>query len=68
MNTATKYITFLLPNLHNYDFEAFPGILLPYRCKVKLKLIFIVIHNIQLNSNIDINVNNVMCFNKLSNS
>lgn len=66
---STKYIyTFLLPDLHNYEFKAFPRILLSYRCKVKLKLVFIVIHNIQLNRNIDIIVNNVMYFNKLSNS
>lgn len=63
-----KVYTFLLPDLYNYDSKAFPGILLSYRCKVKLKLVFIVIHNIQLNRNIDIDVNNVMYFNKLSNS
>lgn len=66
---STKYIySFLLSDLHNYDFKAFPGILLSYRCKVKLKLGFIVIHYVQLNRYIDINVSNDMYFNKLSNS
>lgn len=57
--------TFLLINLHNYDFQAFPVILLLYRCKVKLNLAVIVIHDIQLYRNMHTGVNNVIYFYKL---
>lgn len=43
--------TFLLIDLRNYDFKAFPVILLLYRCKVKLNIAVIVIRDIQLYRN-----------------
>lgn len=53
---------FLLIDLHNNDFQAFTVILLLYRCKVKLNLAVIVIHDIQLHRNIHTGVNNVIYF------